>query len=85
MSTHSVWKPWPHRGKNLASSPSSSSVRHTAHSTPTSSVEPFGAARYTVTGSDRRSSGSTPSAAASQARPPRGRPLGAAVRTLVLK
>uniref|UniRef100_A0A0E0RBU8 Uncharacterized protein n=1 Tax=Oryza rufipogon TaxID=4529 RepID=A0A0E0RBU8_ORYRU len=64
MSTHSAWKPWPHWEKNLASSPSSSSTRHTAHSTPSSSssfATPVAVLRlYTVTGSDRSTSGLTP-------------------------
>nr|CAB3473224.1 unnamed protein product [Digitaria exilis] len=62
MLTHSAWTSWPQHGRNRASSPSSSSERHTMHSTaaPSSSDEPVVAARYTVTGSERGTSGSTP-------------------------
>ena len=64
MSTYSAWKPWLHRGRKLASSPFSSSARHTAHSTP-SSYSSFAAAAavlrlYTVIDSDRNTSDSTP-------------------------
>jgi hypothetical protein len=54
VSTHWAWNPRLQHGKNRAASPSSSSARHTTHSTASSLFERgAGAARYTVAGRHR--------------------------------